>query len=350
MLQNILNNGKVLEVSATPESAIIISGISKQLYRLNGLASPEQSILVARTIQKWFETSKAPPATSTLYQALFLPENALRNPKLNPMMGRYKTQLAALTSDPSVLNSIDQSFLILLVTRSAINQDSNQEKSTSLFAPISKSLNITEKLLDQFESPILTSSLPHEDALTLNALADTLLLLEKANPVSLNQKSSEMQSALLNRKSKLQAICLLHYYRALQQQTELGGLWPDPVDSLLYLTAAEKLKNAGLFKDFKPQRALTLGKKQDEKVALPEVIKNLNSQQLILWTTLKSGINSKDPSKISPELEGQLRRKMATLIWEHNQYLNFSREQTRYLVNEDGQVTGGNTLLAAGAF
>jgi hypothetical protein len=236
----------------------------------------------------------------------------------------------------------DKAFTMMLLARLAVMPNRKVNDNTKPI--VNDPLGTIDKLLNLFVSPQAPGKSAHQEALIMYALSDTLLTLEspKRNPGRPLQKDPVNNTELAPVLTKLRQITLLRYYRMISAQTELGGLWPDPVNSMLYLVAAEHLKATGLFREFRSRKQLTAGKKQDEKPVLPEIVMNLPLDQLAVW------IGVKDPGLKAKE--NQLRMKFTTEIWERNQYLNFAREQTRYLVDENGIVTGANQALATGAF
>ena len=348
-------------LSATPETIVALMGVLSQTNKASGTLTPEQNILTVRAAREWLEATGDSEGLSALYRTIIFQQLYPGNISEQGYLYRIKSNLAkqlpiALATlnanSGSVFKPADRAFALMLLSHLAGNEAKSKTNGDLLKIGVNSPV-IAEKLLRSLADPpnkLANAAVgAHQEALVLYALSDALVSLEYFQPglpnrvpkVTTNTNTSNTSdwSAL---KLNLRQLCLLRYYRAIQEQPELGGLWSDPVDAMLYLISYKRLETAGLFKGFRSQKQLTLGKKQDEKSVLPEIVLNLSPERIQAWTTT-SGI-------VKPVDENQLRRKISTQIWEHNQYLNFSREQTRYLVDETGQLPGDDQALAAGAF
>jgi hypothetical protein len=285
---------------ANPASALLFHGLLTRVKT----GQPPESTLVLQAVRDWLEKTRDDQGKAALYRTLVL----LDLPR--PETAAVRQYLETADSTAPGWTEVDRAFFLDLVARSG---------------------ELTR--LEPALQAVLTSANAPAPALTLYALSDALAALE--NP----KRPGPPQSGLGTAVAKLKEACLLRYYRAAQDQVEAGGLWPDPVDSLLYLAAADRLDAAGLFRDFQPAKKLGRGKEQNEQVALPALVADLSPATIAAWT--KPG----DPGKAKAP-----RRRMAALIWETNRYLAFSRELARYLVDEAGQVKGDDQALADGAF
>jgi hypothetical protein len=356
LVSNLLTNRTLTNLAANAETTVLTYGLIDQIKGTNRMLSPEQNVMMTRAVQDWLNRPTGDSGNlAIIYRLLvalkmnpawFSSPDKSDQPDLDKLPRIFNELISA---DSSQIKPVDKAFATMLLARLAAAPNRKNNGNTMQSA-VSDPLKMIDKLLDSFTTPTADIKVaPHQEALIMYALSDTLLTLESLNSLKLTKgkpalpasENANQLSAIMT-KLKLRQITLLHYYRVIAAQPELGGLWPDPIDSMLYLVAAERLETVGLFREFRSLKQLTAGKKQNEKPALPECVMNLPLEQLAVWLDVK-GQNLK-------VREPQLRMKFTTAIWERNHFLNFSREQTRYLVDENGRITGDNQALAAGSF
>ncbi|HHW15493.1 MAG TPA: hypothetical protein GXX28_11270, partial [Firmicutes bacterium] len=285
--------------------------------------------LAFQAVRDWLDRTKDAKGKAQLYRALVAleasaPQNAprlrrTRSRALRPEATELLNYLRDTDPTSPSWSDVDRAFLVDFLVRTG---------TVERLSRVLESLTQEPERPQPAETSVPT---PHEQALILYALSDALQTVESAQPAagaSVKAKVAELRRA-----------ALLRYYRAVQDQTELGGLWPDPVDSVLWLTAARQLETAGLFQGFRAQKKLEKGKEQDERAALPAVVESLPAAAIRAWSTDAASAK-----------ETALRRRLASRVWEANRYLAFSQELTRYLVDAEGNVRGDEPALAAGAF
>lgn len=300
---------------ASASTALLWHGLLSQ-----AASQPADATLAVQAARDWLEKTKDGPGSAALYRALVL----LDLPR--PETAEAQRYLETTGVDGPGLDGVDLAFRLDLAARLGDLTRLEPALQSLLAAADSRPATLVPS---HGQAP----ERPHASALTLYALSDALAALK--NPAHPGRPMGGAGSSTV----KLDAACLLRLYRAAQDQVEAGGLWPDPVDSLLYLASVEKLNAAGVLRDFRARKKLGRGKVQNEQVALPAPIASLAPAAIEAWTKPGNPARAKLP-----------RRQMATLIWEANRYLPFSRELARYLVDEAGQVKGDDPVLADGAF
>ncbi|MGE5553829.1 MAG: alkaline phosphatase family protein [Betaproteobacteria bacterium] len=288
-------------LSPGPGPVILFRGL---LAQARASQRPEGQ-LAFQAVRDWLDRTKEAKGKAQLYRAL-VALDASRD---------YLKDADFVSTDWS--DEVDRAFLVDLLARAGA-----VERLGQAIASLAK-----EPARPQPGS----APTPHEPALVLYALSDALQELESAGLAA--------RSGLQATVAELRRAALLRYYRAVQDQIEPGGLWEDPVDSVLYLAAAKRLEAAGLFRGFRAEKRLGKGKAQEEKAAVPAAVRDLPATAIKAWT-----------KGDAPAKEAVLRRRMASRIWEAHRYLAFSRELTRYLVDTEGKVRGDDPILAAGAF
>jgi hypothetical protein len=326
-----LSNSELVKLLPGPDSLLLIRGLISMNTVSGDLVNPVQTTISNRLVRDWLERNETTGGNNIIYKDLVLLESQRplnryfepNNPKYNEALNRALQRLRQL--EGSSLSPVEEAFFISLLSRlvALAPRAANQPgPDPILFTRIEKGLQI-------LSAPVIKKLDQRQAALIQYALSDALFFLDEypKTPVVL--------------KTKFRNRCLLGHYYAIQLQLELGGLWPDPSESLLYLNAARKLELLGLFRGFKSQQQLTLGKKQDEKAVLPEIVLNLEITDIQSWSV--SG-------QTLPKNELLLRERISTYIWERNAYLGFSRDLTRFWVDSDGRLPGEQSVLSGGAF
>jgi hypothetical protein len=398
VLKVALQKQGIADLPATPETALFLDGILNQM-NLKRLLSPTQQFLINQATKDWLEKTKTNQDICLIYQALIAREIAASRMdktvlfKLNASLStQLPSLLNSLASEPTIaptappattsskISPVDRAFgtmlLAHLITTDVRSRSDYLRVGDALVDPVAD----MDKLITSLNSPPVkpvagkSGSNPHEDAEILYALSDALLSLEtskinllKQEPASkmkvskptsqpkpassTHSPSSTVSPTPVFIKVKLRDLCLLRYYWAVQNQMEPGGLWPDPIDSMLYLIAVKRLEAAGLFKGFYSERILTETKRLDDKSVLPEIVATMPAGQILAWTIAPeqfAGNNNKKDKQNTRDL--LIRRKLFGDILEKNKYQDYSQELTRYLVNETGWVQGDNPVLALGCF
>lgn len=296
--------GDLASLPATPGTALLFHGLLESLERAH---SPER-ILAVQAARDWLARTAEATGPARLYRDHVLADLAgvagARAGKSHP------PDLVDLTAGKS---AVDQAFLIVLLARGG---ETSRLKELLAGLPPGTGAPRGEA----------GAAVPHEEALVLYALSE-------AFQVARSGGGRKVAPAL----AQLRQACLLRYLAAAQAQAEPGGRWADPVDSLLYLAASERLQETGLLKGFRPAKRLERGKEQDEQAGLPPWVGRLSPADLLPWVPAGMG-------------EKGLRRRLAARVWGLDRYLPFSRELTRYLVDGEGKVKGDDPVLAAGAF
>lgn len=269
--------GDLNTLPANAETFILFHGLLGKGVG-DGKLSPVDETLAIRAAEDWLEKNKTGDTAAQIYRGLIALELGRR--KKEPDLPRLDSLQEA------TLGVVDRAFALDLLVKTAArgrgeNGLAGAEKLLTSLSPREKSGQASLK------------TAPHEEALVLYALADAFAAVAPRK-----ENKSGFQA-------RLREACLSRYLQAMKAQTEPGGLWPDPIDSLLYLAAAERLEQAGLLRELRAE---------------------------------ETGVKGKTVPKIPQRVLEQIRD------------LRFSRELTRYFVDEEGRVCGGTSPLATGAF
>lgn len=332
-------NSDLVHLPATASSTLLFRGLMSETAARKPSWAPE----AIQQTRAWLERTVTEKGTAQIYRAAVLLDLVRGTAGLgagkDSATAFEKQQKELLGLDQAGLSEVDRAFLIDVLARmAALPKTGGGGQLEVLAGPLARLTGEFPRIPGQVKASDL------ENALVLYAISDALATLQTLRATTQGQPKPSPLSQTIR---ILQENCLLRYFGAAGEQKEPGGLWADSMVSLLNLSSAQSLEHAGAFRGFRSAKQLEKGKEQDEKAALPAVVLGLPAGDIAAWVQTTGQPSSKAGGTAREQL---LRRRMSTFIWETNRYLSFSRDLTRYMVDEAGAVQGTDSVLAAGAF